>query len=159
MNKKPRGQIWDVNASWEANIHAVLDAAAARRVPSAAVRAKQRKARLAWWARKRKARRLKMEAHRAQQVARTFEPYGRRPVDLILLAMRPGAWHSMPEIKATSGMPKHNVSPNMPKLYARGLVEKAHNADRPQGVVCTIPKFLYRLTAAGEAERAVLELC
>jgi hypothetical protein len=80
---------------------------------------------------------------------------------LVLLAMRPGAWHSAPELESAAG---DGVQPVLiQRLAPEGLVEKARNAKwnagrAAKGLSAGNPRFLWRLTPAGVEARELCEM-
>lgn len=90
-------------------------------------------------------------------------PKGRRPLDpecgpaTLLRAMAPGGWYALPDLGAMlPDAPPNSVKAWLyQRLAPRGLVERAINADRAPGDLSGVPRYLWRLTPAGETEREV----
>lgn len=168
--KKPRRwkrPLWRPGDTWEVNIDRLVAArhaskwqwtSARRRIHGRKVKAghkrnerKRQKIASAEWQKKNPRKRGARPAA------------GRRHVDRILRAMLPGEWCGEPDLRALTGMRHDSISPVLrQRLEPSGLIERGRNADRQerrypvaadrQGAPLT---FLWRLTAAGEAARAL----
>lgn len=82
----------------------------------------------------------------------------------ILLAMQPGHWYGRPDIRDLSGVKRNSVHAKLMKLERLGWVERGDNPGwtptaYPKGTQIhfenrgAVPRVLFRLTPAGEAER------
>jgi hypothetical protein len=113
-------------------------------------------------------------AAKAEQRAR-----GERSIDRVVRAFRSGEWQSERDLVAASGAPRKSVSAYLhQKLEPRGLVERARNelwrgetgahlghdparrnrqGGGSRGFGPREAKYLWRLTAAGEAEKGRLD--
>jgi len=92
------------------------------------------------------------------RTARLRYPWPAGPNAALALAFRPGEWIDAPELGRRSGLGKTT----WPMLYQRfeplGLVEKGRNADWRSGTIGRgVPRYLWRLTAAGLEYRAAVE--
>lgn len=139
-----------------------------RRVP-----VKVREARLK--ARRRRAKARQREAWervaaRRPKRTRTMRPIGERIVDRMTAAMEPGQWYGAKDLARLAGLgdARSAAGKVIQDLWPSGLVERKPNPLWDQHAVISPaelmagairePKWLYRLTAKGEAHREALAL-
>lgn len=130
--------------------------------------ARMAEARRAWWRRKwRERHRLAMERRRQERTI----PRHKKIRPIVTLAMRiagalePGCWYAEPDIRILSGVSRNSLHMRFKTMRRDGLLERREvpgwkpfeyrKGEQIHLIRNRPPRYLYRLTAEGEALREV----